>query len=1298
MTVPPAAYYLIDHWFAGALLVAGLVLLALHALLARSENQVFATAHVLTFLAALAFLGLGESALLAWGAFGLFNVSHNFLVLMALALWVGAAFTGATVVLIPQLSDNRIVSLPLFVALGLVLAGAGGLVLTPSLAFLLAMGAAGVLTVMLCLVFLSGYWWAPLGYVFGAILMLGMGGWVGDPAGHALQRFAGHVLTWWVAQRWWLLLLALLPVVLVVSYFTLTSLPPLRRWTFMGLVHLLVLLQVLALADVRADQPGDTTVIIFVVDASLSIPETGTVFVPLEGGIKLPVETHEVIDHYINTMVETREKRDYSRYQFGVIYFGAQPRLVRSPTDAPRINVKHRDIVDGIDRNYTNIQEAINLAMASFPEGVSKRIVLLTDGNENLGNVESQALLAKGNDVQIDVVPLGKGQHKTNEVLIQSIEAPSEVEEGAPTLVQVSVRNFHPSPKGVIGDLTVKQKLDSGDLVNLPTSPRTVKLKPGINTFTFEQPKQTNKQHTYTYVAEFIPRKSFDEDGNEVVGLPGDLKENNTATTHVVVSRSKNRVLLLEETEGAFELLEENLPTDLRKRRHPEWQETPKYEFVRRLVSSLPKAAELGAFLSGFDCVILANIPANSIDKEQQEIIKSNTHDQGSGLIMVGGPVSFGAGGWQGTPVEEALPVDTNIRSFKIQGKVGLVMLMHASEMAQGNFWQKEIAKTAIKELSDTDEVGILEWSGLTGGHQWFLDLQPVDKLGKEALIAKVDNLTPGDMPDFGGGLRMAYKALSDPKKDFVGKHVIVISDGDPQQTDGTVLADMKANKITVTTVGVATHGVAEDTRMKDIAERTGGRYYKVTNPAQLPAIYLKETRLITQDFLFERPFTPELNLRAGPAENLKNPLPKLKGFVRTQAKPAVSVAVPIKTPLIAGHDFPILAYWHYGLGKSVAFTSDADTIDVENKGRSLRWSAPWFDEQIYGSFWEGVIGWAVRPVESHLMTMTTEIRDGKARVVVSVRDKNGRPVNNLIIKGGITSPGKLHPDRLGEDLKFEQKKAGTYEAEFKAEEAGSYFVNASAIKMDGKDGEVFDSVRAGISVPYSPEFAEVESNSELVEKIAMLTDGKVLDEADLQELYLNGVLAGKVALPDTNEAKKLPAVASKDRAEAQRKHAEEAHTLLADVVRRGPPPARAHLPLWFWLVFLAGIVLLFDVAVRRVAIEPDTVWRSMQAYWERLRGRAVPLAATGQFLDRLRSRKVQAEETMVKGGRRFEAGDQPVAAAPSAADAAAPPSAPPRPAPPRQVPEEQGEPGDFASRLMRAKKRAQEERQKPPE
>src|SRR4029453_5882698 len=98
---------------------------------------------------------------------------------------------------------------------------------------------------------------------------------------------------------------------------------------------------------------------------------------------------------------------------------------------------------------------------------------------------------------------------------------------------------------------------------------------------------------------------------------------------------------------------------------------------------------KLAVFLSNFDCVILANVPAERVSEEQQEVIRRNTHDQGCGPGMTGGPDGFGAGGWQNTPVEKALPVDCDIRSLKIQGKGGLVLIMHASEMADGNRWQK---------------------------------------------------------------------------------------------------------------------------------------------------------------------------------------------------------------------------------------------------------------------------------------------------------------------------------------------------------------------------------------------------------------------------------------------------------------------------------------------------------------------------------------------------------------------------------------------------------------------------------
>ncbi len=73
-----------------------------------------------------------------------------------------------------------------------------------------------------------------------------------------------------------------------------------------------------------------------------------------------------------------------------------------------------------IDSNYTDIAAAIKLALASFPEGTGKRIVLISDGNENLGNAEEQARIAKLNGVQIDVVPLAAGYRNENEVLVKA--------------------------------------------------------------------------------------------------------------------------------------------------------------------------------------------------------------------------------------------------------------------------------------------------------------------------------------------------------------------------------------------------------------------------------------------------------------------------------------------------------------------------------------------------------------------------------------------------------------------------------------------------------------------------------------------------------------------------------------------------------------------------------------------------------------------------------------------------------------------------------------------------------------
>ena len=75
------------------------------------------------------------------------------------------------------------------------------------------------------------------------------------------------------------------------------------------------------------------------------------------------------------------------------------------------------------------------------------------------------------------------------------------------------------------------------------------------------------------------------------------------------------------------------------------------------------------------------------------------------------------------TPVEEALPVRCDINTPEAAGRGGLVLVMHATEMDDGNRWQKEIAKLAIKKLSPVDMLGMIYYDGQ---HKWHIPFQTV--------------------------------------------------------------------------------------------------------------------------------------------------------------------------------------------------------------------------------------------------------------------------------------------------------------------------------------------------------------------------------------------------------------------------------------------------------------------------------------------------------------------------------------------------------------------------------------------
>jgi uncharacterized membrane protein len=1108
----------------------------------------------------------------------------------------------------------------------------------------IALTAFGVFVGLLVVVILSGFWSAPLGYALTCIFFFGLGDSTASSVAEGLF-FVGMFLGSLRPQEpWWLLLLLAVPVLFWTSYRNLITLGPARRWIVLGLRCALIVLMAFALAEAYARKPNDNVTVIFVWDRSLSMPPE------FDKGRDV---REERIYNFINQSVVhngARKRND----AVGVIVFGKQPRLELPPFSVPKLGFKK--VLSQLDSSYTDIGAAMKLALASFPEGSGKRIVLISDGNENLGQAEEQARIAKQNGVQVDIVPISVGRKQQNEILVERLEAPALTEKDSRLPLRVVIRSFH--PQIVVAQLNLR-KVTFDPAADLKDDEKErakntaiVKLRQGLNVFFFQQ-AGAKDDTVFAYEATVVPLRVETEQGALVhKDLPGDRVDNNEARV-TVMSRGQRAVLILEDREeGRENIVRHQLLVDrLRAVKSGMKVAAMTPAQLRNLTKG--DNERLATFLNKFDAIFLANIPAESLTEDEQKVIRSHVHDQGTGLVMIGGNQSFGAGGWQNTEIEKALPVNMELKSMKIEGKSGLVLIMHASEMAEGNAWQRKIAKLALEKLSPMDMFGQIHYDhGFNGGmqgHRWHIPFQEIAG-NRGRLMRLVDSMEPGDMPDVDPAFLKAHKELTNPEYQLGTKHIILISDGDHWDASRQMLNKLVNAKITCTTVCITTHGQAEVKKLAAVALATKGRAYHIKDPKELPAIYIKETRLVSQSFVHEdkKGFGSKLLYREGPTDGMANPPPLLYGFVRTTPKDSSLVKVLIETDKIGQYKFPILAAWQYGLGKSVAFTSDARTIPG-----NPYWDKDWANSDLHAKFWDQTVHWVLRPTETgkHLF-LSTEHKDGKIRITIDAQEEDKTPITNVEIKAGITSPAFKVEDKRKFELKFEQKNSGVYEAEIPADEVGAYFINIQAKwKKDGQ--EVTDNVRAGVTIPYSPEFAEMDSNVGLLEKIRDMTGGKAYrDDADKLER------------------------AARD----------------ADVFRATPQSHAALQALWPWLVFFAALCLLFDVAIRRIAIQPEAVWAKSVAIWQKLRGQASADEKLPEYIERLKSRKAQVGETMdkQKAAKKYEAAEgSPTGDVPTVV-----PMTPTEKPKPTKSPKPEEE-ADFATRLMRAKKKAMEERDK---
>jgi hypothetical protein len=248
------------------------------------------------------------------------------------------------------------------------------------------------------------------------------------------------------------------------------------------------------------------------------------------------------------------------------------------------------------------------------------------------------------------------------------------------------------------------------------------------------------------------------------------------------------------------------------------------------------------------------------------------------------------------------------------------------------------------------------------------------------------------------------------------------------------------------------------------MAAAGGGNFHLTASIDSIPTIFTQETVLATRSYIIEKQFVPALTA-INPIMSGITSAPPLLGYVATSPKQTAQVI------LRTGDEYndPILASWQYGLGRSVAFTSDA----------TARWSSNWVGWDDFARFWNQAVRWTITEGTNNNIEAQIVMEGEQAKLVVDARASDGSFLNGLNLRTSL-----VYPDRTSETLALQQVAPGRYEAIFDPTSEGAYFLRIA-------DENAALNEITGWVMSYSPEYRP--QGESVLPTLAGLTGGKSL-------------------------------------------------------------------------------------------------------------------------------------------------------------------------------------------------------------
>lgn len=668
-----------------------------------------------------------------------------------------------------------------------------------------------------------------------------------------------------------------------------------------------------------------------------------------------PVHQSDVSAEHRSEVIVLRDvSRSTENAQDDSMRMERELRSVMTPDCRPRTSLFAKSAAwtadaEAIERGETRIADAIDWAAAQFAGDVDGHVVLLSDGRSTRGDSVAAAARARDQGLRIHVVPIGRRQIAPPRIV--GVIPPDMARVAQSACIQLQVRTDTPTDmhialgttEGVVlGEMSTRVNGDS--VIAIP----------------------------------FVPQSKGFSNVRLSIGSDGRVQDATDIGFDVAGPPS---VLVCDPEPSAL--------SGLLRAMHD-----LNFEFRSVTPEEFPKDA--GA-LEGFDAVVISDV-SGPILGASVSLLEALVR-KGGGLVFLGG-ARVSTRDWRGSPLEALLPVD--FAPERVRGRVQLrpvhvcYVLDVSGSMAEplgadstGPVSKFAMMKTAVLRsldvLPENAEVTLIVFDAM---HRVVAEAVPVTERDRIARAVETLNVGGGTnmVPGMGAGITSLLRSDA-------ARHMILLTDGVSIENPTREMCDLiREAKISLTTIAVGADSNVD--MLKWLARTTQGIFYACNDADAIPRVFVSEAEVIkTLASLDRNPIQPQPGPQADwLADVASADWPLLAAALPFRAKPSSAVEIP----LVGDHGEPLLAAWRFGVGRVVAFASDAKPL----------WARRWIEWPEFERFWGRVLSQAI-PASTPLLTRTDVSLEGDSvTILVSVLDQDGRPCTDVLPEASIHTDG----------------------------------------------------------------------------------------------------------------------------------------------------------------------------------------------------------------------------------------------------------------------------------------------------